>query len=330
MSLKNLARSLKRKALRYRQGDRPNLCVLGIRRGGSTLLADMLAAQPGIWFANEPFAVFDTHINASAKLDRWLPRLKHSQFFDLTDEQTAQVDRYITLLQQGAIPIGTARRPHPMLTADRCCIKVLNTPFLADVFAAKHNMQSVFLTRHPAAQALSILRQKWGSSAEAYFDKPDFLAQFMTSEQIELGQRILANKNPEGDWEKAILNWWIENLYPLRHAKSFTHVITYEELTLKPELWIETLCESLKLDAPDAMLAVANKPSNSSNMSTGDTVKHIAGADRMGLVSSWQKKVDAEMVRKAQAILDAFGVTEYRMDEPLPADRLLRFKMPSK
>ena len=325
MSIKNLARALKRKALRYRQGDRPNLCVLGIRRGGSTLLADMIAAQPGVWFANEPFAVFDTHQNAAARLDRWLPRLKHSQFFNLTDEQTAQVDRYIELLQQGAIPIGTARQPLGLLTADRCCIKVLNTPFLADVFAERHGMTSVFLTRHPAAQALSILRQKWGYSAEAYFDKPEFLATYMTGEQIELGQRLLAEGT---DWEKAILNWWLENLYPLRHAKTFTHLLTYEELTLKPEAWIELLCESLRLGDPEAMLAVANKPSNSSNMSTGDTVKQIAGADRMGLVSSWQKKVDTEMASTAQAILDAFGVDEYGMERVLPAPRLLRFESP--
>ncbi len=325
MSLKNFARSLKRRALRYKQGNRPNLCVLGIRRGGSTLLADMIAAQRGVWFANEPFAVFKKHQNAGARLERWLPKLKHSQFFDLSDEHAAQVDRYIELLNCASIPIGTARRTHFPLTANRVCIKVLNAPFLSDRFAHQHGMTSVFLTRHPAAQALSILRQKWGYSAEAYFDKPDFLAQYMTGQQIELGQRILANQTSGADWEKAILNWWVENVYPLRHAKTLTHVLTYEELTLKPELWIKTLCESLKLDVPAAMLAVANKPSNSSNMSTGDTVKQIAGSDRMGLVTSWQKKVDPSMASKAQAILDAMGVSEYRMDDALPARHLLRF-----
>lgn len=323
MAIKNLARALKRKALRYKQGPRPNLCVLGIRRGGSTLLADMIAAQPGIWFANEPFAVFKKHQNAGAQLGRWLPELKHSQFFDLTDEQTAQVDRYVDLLQRGAIPIGTARHPRFPLTADRCCIKVLNTPFLADRFAQWHGMQSVFLTRHPAAQALSILRQGWGYSAEAYFEKPEFLAEYLTGEQIDLGQRILSNAS---DWEKAILNWWIENLYPLKHATTLKHVLTYEELTLMPEAWIDTLCDSLQLDDPAGMLGLANRPSNSSNMSTGDTVKQIAGSNRMGLVTGWQKKVTPEMTQKAQAILDAFGVDVYRMDDAMPADQLLMFK----
>lgn len=322
MSIKNLARSLKRKALRYRQGPKPNICVLGIRRGGSTLLADMIAAQPGVWFANEPFAVFKNHMNAGARLHRWLPELRHSQFFDLSAEQIDQVDRYIALLNNGAIPIGTARVPRFPLHADRACIKVLNAPFLADRFAEQHQMLSVFLTRHPAAQALSIIRQKWGYSAEAYFEKPDFLAGYMTGEQIELGQRILADGT---DWEKAIVNWWVENLYPLRHAKTLTHVLTYEELTLKIEQWVDTLCKSLQLDYPRPMLTVAGRPSNSSNMSTGDTVKQIADSDRMALVTGWQKKTDAEQAAKAQAILDAFGVTEYRMDGPMPAERLLRF-----
>ena len=325
MSLKNVARSIKRKALRYRQGERPNLCVLGIRRGGSTLLADMLAAQPGVWFANEPFAVFKNHQNAGAKLGRWLPELPHSQFFDLSKEQSDQFDQYTALLNRAQIPIGTARRARFPLTADRVCIKVLNAPFLADRFAEACEMQTVFLTRHPAAQALSILRQGWGFSAEAYFAKPDFLAKYMKGEQIELGQRIFANKASGGDWEKAILNWWIENLYPIRHATRFTQVLTYEELTLKPERWINTLCDSLQLGDPNAMLTVANRPSNSSNMSTGDTVRQIAGSDRTGLISSWQKRVDADMASKAQAILDAFGVHEYRMNDPLPCSKLLQF-----
>lgn len=320
MSLKNQLRALKRKALRYKQGEHPNICVLGIRRGGSTLLADMLAAQPGVWFANEPFAVFKTHLNAHARLERWLPELKHSQFFGLTDEQAEQVDRYIERLNRGEIPIGTARRTKFPLTADRACIKVLNTPFLADRFADRHGMQSVFLTRHPAAQALSILRQKWGYSAEAYFDKPGFLAGYMTGEQVALGQRLLAEGS---DWEKAILNWWVENLYPLRHATLLSDVVTYEELTVKPEQWVARLCKTLGLTDPDAMLALANKPSNSSNMSTGDTVKQITGSDRMGLITSWQKKIDHGLASQAQAILDAFGVTEYRMDDPMPAQTLL-------
>lgn len=322
MSIKNLARSIKRKMLRYRQGEQPNICVLGIRRGGSTLLADMIAAQQGVWFANEPFAVFKAHQNAGAQLHRWLPELKHSQFFDLTEEQAQQVARYTELLSRGAIPIGTARHPRFPLTADRVCIKVLNAPFLADQFATKHDMQSVFLTRHPAAQAISILRQGWGYSAEAYFDKPDTLGGLMTTEQIALGQRLLVEGS---DWEKAILNWWVENLVPLRHATTLTHVLTYEELTLQPDRWVQTLCTSLKLDDPSAMLAVANRPSNSSRMSTGDTVKQIAGSDRTGLVTGWQKKVDADMLAKAQLVLDAFEIDEYRMDDPMPAKRLLRF-----
>ncbi len=315
MPLKNIARSIKRKMLRYRQGERPNLCVLGIRRGGSTLLADMIAAQPGVWFANEPFAVFKNHQNAGVRLDRWLPELPHSQFFDLNNEQTEQFDRYVGLLNRGAVPIGTARRARFPLTADRVCIKVLNAPFLADRFAEAHGMQTVFLTRHPAAQALSVLRQGWGYSAEAYFDKPGFLANYMTGKQIEFGQRIL---NDGSDWEKAIVNWWIENLYPLRHARQPAHIITYEKLTLEPEEWVKKLCGSLQLDNADTMIAAANKPSNSSNMSTGDTVQQIADSNRVALITSWQNKVNREMAGKAQAILDTFGVNIYRIDDPMP------------
>lgn len=295
--------------------------MLGIRRGGSTLLADMIAAQRGVWFANEPFAVFKDH-GEGIKLGGYLPKLKHSQFFDLTDEQSAQVDRYIDLLCHGKVPIGTARRARFPLTADHVCLKVLNAPFLADRFAEQYGMQSVFLTRHPAAQALSVLRQGWGFSAEAYLDKPGFLARYMTDEQIAFCQHTFAEGS---DWEKAITNWWLENLYPLRHATTLTHLLTLEELTLKPEQWVDMLCESLRLDDKGSMLAIAGRPSNSSYLSSKEMVAQLAGDDRMKVLTAWQAKLDAQQVTQGQAVLEALGITEYRMDDPLPGTGLLRF-----
>jgi len=43
-------RDLKRRSVRYRPGSLPHLAIFGIRRGGSTLLADMIAAERGMWF----------------------------------------------------------------------------------------------------------------------------------------------------------------------------------------------------------------------------------------------------------------------------------------
>ena len=317
MRIVTIARSAKKWMIRYCQGSRANIAFAGIRRGGSSLLADLIASQRGIWFANEPFAVFPGH-SSERYASRYLPRLPHSQFFGLDSEHDIAVRRYMALLNRGAIPIGTCRRTKFPLRADRVCLKILNAPFLTDDFVRRDGMIAIFLVRHPAAQALSVLRLGWGFSAEAYFERPDFLRLYLTDEQIEFGSLVLRNGT---DWEKAILNWVVETLFPLKHARELSLCLTYEELVLVPEVVIPLLCRTCGFDDPELMRRLIARPSGSSWMSTRDTMGKISSRDRWALVASWEHRVDGHMRAVAQNVLDRMGVITYRMDDPLAARR---------
>ena len=50
-------RTLKARLIRFEKVAPPVL-VFGLRRGGSTMVTDAIAANRGVWFADEPFAMF--------------------------------------------------------------------------------------------------------------------------------------------------------------------------------------------------------------------------------------------------------------------------------
>ncbi|MEM6817140.1 MAG: hypothetical protein AAF600_22565, partial [Bacteroidota bacterium] len=234
------ARSVKRSLINYRQGTLPNIALIAAVRGGSTLIGDMLAVQKGMWFFDEPFAY--RHIEWPGK-QMQLSQEKigeSSCFFDLNQAEEEEIRRYMGLLNQGAVRTkGTARRPHFPLRADRVCLKILRGAWLIDMFA-ELGMQNLFLIRHPAAQALSLMRLDWRYSASIYFERPEFLAQYFSSAQIEYGNKILAEGS---NFQKAILSWICDVIYPLKYSKQVSCQLFYEHLIDQPEVWIQYLCE---------------------------------------------------------------------------------------
>jgi hypothetical protein len=52
-------------------------------------------------------------------------------------------------------------------------------------------------------------------------------------------------------------------------------------------------------------------------MSTNENRAAVRAGGK-GLIRLWQEKIDAAQVREAQSILDAFSVTRYNMEDPVP------------
>ena len=318
--MKKYLRNLKRRLIVNRQGKAANIFLFATRRGGSTFLAEVLASEPGIWFANEPLGCFEALSGYKERI-KWLPLLPDSQFFDLLPNQERQLQEYINNLLVGGCPLlGSSSRPKFPLIADRVLLKILNAPFLIDWFCNIKNSQVLFLSRHPAAQTLSVLRNKWPMSAYTYFAKPKFLSHYFTPEKIEFGQRILAEGT---DWEKGILNWIMDTYVPLYLSSEKILRITYEELTLIPETVLEFLCKFLNLKDYKSICSRIKKPSGSSHLSTESTRRLITQGTRFGLISQWQTQISQEQASQAQIILERFEIDIYSMQDPLPNSKYL-------
>ena len=302
----------------YRQGARPNIAIFAMRRGGSTLLGDMLSSERGVLSVNEPLNVLEEDPTYKIRT-RWLKPRMHSTYFDLDEEDGARVREYMSRLLAGKVPIGVARFPKVPFRSDRMLLKILFASALLDWLADSFNLQVVRLLRHPAPQALSVLRKKWGFPVEAFFERPSFLLGFLREEQVEYGRRIIAESSP---WKMAILDWCIEYHLLVHYTRKKTPLIAYEELVIDPATTCRFLCDYLALDDFERIVACVRKPSTSVGGCSADNVTLIHSGDTQSLIQSWRKKVDADMSGQAQEILDRFDVAIYNMGSPLPDARL--------
>jgi len=309
--LRRVFSDLRQRAVVMKADAKPPICILAARRGGSTLLADMFAAQRGVTLINEPFATFPGHSNARRHLQRFLPEREHSQYFDLDTRETEQVRSYVQHLLRNELHTGLTRDPINGLYADRICLKVLNATYLTDLFAQDFGMQCVAVTRHPAAQALSVIRQGWGFDVGSYFARKDFMRQHFSDAQMALAEQVISGNDR---WQMAILNWVNDNVHPNRISQSHVTQVAYETLVAEPDSVISALAEAFGLDDTARMRAVVAKPSHSNMMSTQDTNASIKAGDTQKILGGWQKKVDDNMRDQAQHILDVFEVRRYRMD----------------
>jgi hypothetical protein len=275
----------------------------------------MIANQRGIWFVDEPFGTFAPDQQFYREIHAQLPDKLHNQFFDMTPEESRAVHSFVSRVLSLELRIGTVRRPRRPLVADRVAMKLLNTPLLIDWLVEQFNLRGLILTRHPGAQARSVLRLGWGFSAEAYFASDVFVDAHFDADQIRVGREILAG---EDTWPKAILNWVIESWIPLCEASHGIPRLSYEELTTQREPIVRDLCRYWEIDDVARALALLDRPSGSSRLSTSSANQAISACDKRAIVERWCGQTTDEERRRGQAILDLFEVDLYTMDDPMP------------
>ena len=309
---RRLLRRVKAKALRF-AATHPPVLVMGLRRGGSTMVADAISANRGVWFADEPFAMFPGRPGFAEKSARlFVPQ--HSHFFDLDAHEQGLFSAFThDLLSAQFRAMGTARHTLPGLKANRASLKVLNAPWMLDWFATGTDAHLIAMTRHPGAQARSVLRQGWGYPTEAYLARPALLERAFGPARVRAAQAIWDG----GDaWSRAVLDWVVTS-HPLRHAHGErVYRTTYEAVVAQPEAFIDAvLMQKCGLVDREAMVAAILKPSGSSHLNTAAATQSISERNVDKILNGWRDKCSTEELARGQEILDQFDVTDYRFDD---------------
>lgn len=311
MRMRHWARAAKARAIRFRKAEKP-IIVFALRRGGSTMVSDAIALNRGVWFANEPFAVLPPHPGYALK-QRILPPREHSQFFALTPPEQDMVTRYMTgLLAAEFRELGTCRNTKPLLRADRVCLKILNTPWMVSHFAETTDARILPVLRHPAAQALSVIRQKWGFAVEAYHHARTRIEGSFSAAQWDCMDAVLAGGDP---WKIAVLDYAVTSKHMREDHKDT--LMRYEDIVRAPEEFVDrVLVDSFGLEDRKGMIDSFLSPSGSSRMSQSNTKAAIRAGDKDVLLRRWMDKVDPDMAAAGQQILDIFEVDIYTMFDP--------------
>ena len=240
----------------YRLREKP-IVIFATRRGGSTLLMEMIASQSGVDFVNEP-------------LNLWLyrpyfGRLPHpprGRFISLSQEEARQVRSYFEDLLTGRIKAFNAWNPFLptwSFRVSRLVVKLLSGNTLIDWMSEEFDIEVLYLLRHPVPVALSCLGRNWGNDAEAYLKNPYFREQVLGPERARFADEVLARGTP---LQKFVLEWCLENFYPLQVYKERPWlVLTYEEVISRPKQVSELICARFGLPDPKRMALMVSRPS---------------------------------------------------------------------
>lgn len=306
--------------LSYKKGTYKDIFLLASRRSGSTHLSRILSCDRGVRLIDQPFDLFKPHTQAGKIKAAHLPSMPISQFITLSNGQERLVRKYISRILEGRLkPLGGIERWGFPFLANRTVLKICNASPLIDWFNDQFNVSIVYLLRHPIPQALSVMWNKWGITAEAYINNESFVRSYLDEDKSKLAHEILFRGTY---FQKAILNWCLENIVPLKHRRSEVLTITYEDLVLDPIATIKLLSQQLGLKNIRSMLRMGRIPSQPP-FSEEKTKAAIREGRREFLVGRWKEQVSVTQLDDARRILETFGIFEYRVDRPQPADQLL-------
>ena len=305
---------------RYEQGDEKNICLFSTRRGGSTFLMELIAANRGIRFCDQPFSLKSS---LSGQI-RYLPIFDRSHVIFLDEDDEVMVRTYLEKIFSGALNVQAPwrfwRRDFDFL-ANRMVLKIVDAKGIIDWIDQNFSVDIVYSTRHPIPSALSVMRNQWELTASAYLRNREFVSAYLDSDQFDYAQSLLASGTL---FQKHILNWCLENMIPLRLIAQRPHwlYLSYEELTLKPDETIEELAKHLHLSDIERMRKKISKPSKSTrNLSTTDARAAIREGSSGDIISSWRRELSRKDERMAFDILEQLNISIYQYGSDLPVGR---------
>ncbi len=129
-------------------------------------------------------------------------------------------------------------------------------------------------------------------------------------------------------FQKAVLDWCLQNAIPLRQARPEWIVLSYEQLVVEPEVVIPYLAKALNLRKPDLMTQRLLQASRSTGKSSAESQALLADteqgrAQRRSLVKRWREKISPEREAAAMQILETFGIDMYESGRSMPVEKYL-------
>ena len=288
----------------------PLVLFYSSRRGGSTLLAEIMEAARSTVYVDQPFDLWKPDTDRGRIIASFLPNKHQSQFFEMDDQEKNKITLYLDhFYKKKLLHLSTGKR------AKHVVLKIVNAHGLIDELATLVPSKTVVLMRHPFSQSLSVMRNKWGTCEAAFIESTTWTDTYLTLEQLAFSKEV----SEKGTYfEKAVLNWCLEWHYPMHHSKTKKLTLYYEDLVLDGANHITRLYEFLGFKEIQNGVAILNKPSKSSNFSTKATVEGIKNNDKSAMLSSWRSQLEEKDLVNAQKILDVFNVTVYSRFSDIP------------
>lgn len=293
------------------------LVLSGIPRGGSTWIMEVLGSLKGVRMIAEPFNVRVTKVARETGCENWAELVGTAE-----NEKLAN---YLLRIQNNQLRF---LNPNPFVqrrfVTTRTLYKIIHLPSSkASHLTTAIGGKFVCLLRHPVPVSLSRkvfpILDDFGISR--YRDS--FLG-----EQLELADSVIAGGS---HIQKGILAWCLHYEPYLRDhpCGEGLPIITYENCVADTEQALKRikylLAEKFSPSVRNRALAPSRVLSKSDPKTQSVLKSRADGAERVAhLVGRWQREVSMADLNAAQAILNVFNVSFYRVSDPYPGGPTLR------
>jgi len=306
--------------------------LAGSARSGTTWLLDGLAESNGLRTSFEPLhaqavpaaAPFAHHyVPPDAdwpELEAFLGDVLSGRGTRLWSDLRVRPDRFFDAPSPARVPALAALRTRRMVRRWRHLRRVRRRPILCKLIRA--NLMLGWLAQRLSARTLLLVRHPGGVVASQlrtdphYWQRPEDLLQGYLSEpallETHLGPLTDFLSGPLEPVELRTALWCIENAIPVREAAAWNvTAVSYERLLLRDgEEWRRTLDALALSQRPDD--ASLERPSAVASKDFKSRPPAARGVER------WMESLSDRDKARIDAVLDRFGVTAYRTDDPLP------------
>jgi len=319
-SLKDVLRPFIRRFCNFhRYRGRNDIVILAAPRSGSTWLMEIIAAQPGMKYIDEPLtkSTLDS-LNMLPIKTRWV----YSSLSSDEENILAEYFKGNNKLENFA-PHNIFRNNYHFFT-DRRVIKIIRATALICWFVNNLQLDTIYMIRHPIAQSLSCIRRGHDSRLDHYIDDEMFVLKHLSRDTETFVRRIMTLGS---QLDQIITEWCLHNLVPLRLIRDQTYkrifnVITYEQLVTDPDSVLIFLFEALHLKSRKALFKSVAIPSRTTDSSTEKKRHGIVERNTDFLVSSWRGECTDAQERQAFEILERFGIDAYSYGNLMPNNML--------
>ncbi|MEM9413951.1 MAG: sulfotransferase [Planctomycetota bacterium] len=293
-----LHRSLARRVYLDTHTADATVLLAGTGRGGTTWLSQLINHDNHYRLMFEP--VMPDHVPMFAPLSR-RPYLRRD---DVNEAWADALDQVVA----GRLRNAWVDAHNTRLYARRRLVKDIRLNLALPWIAQRYpRIPIVWLLRHPCAVAYSKLKLGWDTHLDLFLEDARLM-----SEHLSPYRSLLSSASDP--WERHILMWCVETLVPLRMLRDGDVLPTaYEDLCDAPWDTLDRIFTHLvRPYRREAMQRALTR--RSATHRVGSAV--VTGADP---VSSWQRHVTPNQRRRADVLIQAFGLHAlYTADDPRP------------
>lgn len=301
---------------RHRPRGVPDIFMFGSRRSGTNLIMEVLAASRGVKYCNQPFSL----ATATDHAKQFLVEFNRGMVLLLKPDEQEAFSAYVEAIIRGDLRINGSWRfwePQFKFKSDRIVFKITNAPCVASFVFEKYLSEIILLFRHPIAQSLSVMHNKWEHNCRFFLSDKDFIESFLTSKMENAANDILKSNSL---LQKHVLGWCLENLALIRQFHQYPEwwIVTYEHFVLNRSAVIVDWARAFGLLGLESMRRAASLPSKTAKLSAAESRRAIKSQDQEGMLGRWRTRIDADEERRLLGVLDVFEIDLYRSGETMP------------